>query len=381
MADEFGWMLVEQNQAGHRGRRVTIGRLVRMSFLAALFGVVVAMMAFPAAAMTGLAAKAASDTWQKLDSDLQDVWLGAPSRVIAAGSGREIGRYFNVTHQAVTIRDVPAHLQKAIVDSQDRSFYRHNGMDFRSVVRAFVVNNTEESRVDEPSTITMQFVRLAQVQSATTASEIFHAANATGGRQIREIRVALAIELSLTKDAILERYLNLAYFGNGISGVQAASLYYFGKQAQHLTLGEAAVLAGALDAGMEGIHDDRWPVGLSRSNDILAAMVRAGSISAADAEVARRQAHPGVRRFPDNGCRTAAAEWRPYCEHFRTWWRANPLFGFGPADREKGLGEGAFSMVVAPGPSPGAVIVSINRVGEQLLMRVRCTQTAGCAGL
>ena len=136
---------------------------------------------------------------------------------------------------AVRLADVPPHVVDAILAVEDWDFYEHRGVDLRSTVRA-LFENVESGEISQGgSTITMQVVKLSLLTSEQSLE-----------RKVREAILAMRLEDQMTKDEILERYLNIVYFGNGAYGVQAAAETYFQTNVQNLTWGQAALLAGVI---------------------------------------------------------------------------------------------------------------------------------------
>lgn len=187
--------------------------------------------------------------------------------------GKPMGRLHVVRRINVPLATVPVHVRRAFIATEDRRFYEHDGLDWRAVGRA-VVRNVAALGVREGfSTITMQVTR-----------NTFLAARSTGarsvGRKLLELRLARRLEAVLTKDEILELYLNAIYLGNGVYGVEGASRDLFGKRVRDLTLAEGALLA-ALPKGPSIYTPRRSPArALARRNLVLALMHEQGYISA-----------------------------------------------------------------------------------------------------
>src|SRR5262249_18742564 len=148
----------------------------------------------------------------------------------------------------------------------------------------------------------------------------------------------------LSKDEILGRYLNIAYFGAGAYGVFAAGQTYFGKPASQLTLAEAALLAGLVQApDTYNPVDGDMAGALNRAAYVLEAMTRAGMISESEADAARAQPVVLTTRQPPNNCTAVAPEhndWGFFCDYLRQWWDAQPQFGETWQDRENSLRQG-----------------------------------------
>ena len=144
-----------------------------------LAGVVVAAAAFPAAAMSGLAAKAGGQTFASLPSGLKDFSSPQITRVYASDNKTQIAQFYDEFRSDVPLRDISKHMRDAIVAAEDREFYRHNGVDLKGVARAFVNNNNGKAK-QGASTITMQYVRMSLAYSATTPQGHRDEVRATG---------------------------------------------------------------------------------------------------------------------------------------------------------------------------------------------------------
>ena len=152
-------------------------------------------------------------------------------------NGATFGYIYEQKREQITISQIAVDLQHAVVSAEDNRFYTHSGSDPRGILRA-AYQNMRGSRIRQGgSTITQQLAR-----------NTFPLGGRTFQRKILEIYVAHRIETTLTKDQIMEYYLNRIYLGSGLYGVEAASKGYFGKHAKELNLGEAATLAGLINS-------------------------------------------------------------------------------------------------------------------------------------
>ncbi len=122
-------------------------------------------------------------------------------------------------------------MRKAIISIEDYRFYQHGALDLRGTLRAFVTNQASDATVQGGSSITQQMVKMTLLNQAETDEERRAATDDTYERKIRELRYAIAFEEKYSKDWILERYLNIAYFGDGAYGIEAAARHYFSKPA------------------------------------------------------------------------------------------------------------------------------------------------------
>jgi membrane peptidoglycan carboxypeptidase len=202
----------------------------------------------------------------------------------------------------------------------------------------------------------MQYVRNVLKNDPTlTPQQRVDATVDTLGRKIQEIRYATALEQKLSKPDILDRYLNIAYFGDGAYGIASASWHYFGKQPSQLTLPEAALLAGLVQSpdADNPVTGDKTAA-LGRRTYVLDAMAKMGVVS--DAEAAQAKASPlklSVNKTPNDCASVSSAhnDWGFFCDYFRQWWDAQPQFGASVADREQALREGGYTIVTSLDPN------------------------------
>lgn len=208
-------------------------------------------------------------------------------------NGRLIGRLAPVRRVNVPLARVPAHVRQAFIATEDRRFYAHAGIDWRGFARAAWRNVTALGVREGFSTITMQVAR-------NTFIAEHRALDRSLGRKLLELRLARLLERHLTKDEILERYLNVIYLGNGVYGVEGASRDLFGKGVEDVTIAEGALLA-ALPKGPSAYTPRRNPArALARRDLVLGLMRDAGylddiGVVAARAErlaIARREWSP-----------------------------------------------------------------------------------------
>jgi 1A family penicillin-binding protein len=239
-----------------------------------------------------------------------DTWLltcgfaGCPSRAeirafrppeggkILDRNGQLIGRLAIIRRVNVPLANVPKYVQQAFVATEDRRFYEHNGLDWRAFFRAAFRNASSLGVREGFSTITMQVAHNSFLQNR------YHGRSLR--RKLVELRLTRLIEAELTKDQILEHYLNVIYLGNGVNGVEAASRDLFGKSVGQLTVAEGAMLAGLPKApsAYTPRHDPARAI--QRRNLVLGLMAQEGYITPSLAASAS-----GAR------LRLAENEWRP----------------------------------------------------------------------
>jgi penicillin-binding protein 1A len=206
-----------------------------------------------------------------LSKSLQPI---APPRItLLAWDGTPIARNGAVVDKPVKVKELPPHLIQAFLAIEDRRFYSHWGVDPRSIGRALWSNTFGDGITQGGSTITQQ---LAKFTFLTPERSIT--------RKAREALIAFWLESWLTKDEILERYLSNAYFGDNVYGIRAASLHYFYRQPERLTLSQSVMLAGLVQAPNR-LAPTRNPArAAKRAKLVLNAMVATGAITDAKAD-------------------------------------------------------------------------------------------------
>jgi penicillin-binding protein 1A len=196
---------------------------------------------------------------------------------------------------------IPPTLASAVTSIEDRRFYQHDGVDLRATIRA-AWHDLIGRKIEGGSTITQQLARRLYLTPERSLK-----------RKVQEACLALWLEARFSKQQILARYLDSAYFGDGAYGVDAAAKRYFGKSAAQLSLSEAAMLAGLIRAPSELEPDRNLAGAKGRADLVLTAMVETGAITPQQADAARQkpavlhapaEASPGSNYFID----TAAAE-------------------------------------------------------------------------
>jgi penicillin-binding protein 1A len=223
--------------------------------------------------------------------------IAPPSISLMSADSHLIARRGAVIDTPVTIAQLPAHVPQAFMAIEDRRFYSHWGVDPRGVARAAWHNLWSDGSSQGGSTITQQL-----------AKGVFLSSDRTMGRKAREAMIAFWLEAWLTKDQILERYLSNVYFGDNVYGLRAASLHYFNRAPERLTIAQAAMLAGLLKAPSRLAPTSNLKGARARAALVTQAMVDAGYISQAERN-ALSPARLNVRETPDATTGTYFADW------------------------------------------------------------------------
>ncbi|XBQ16299.1 MAG: PBP1A family penicillin-binding protein [Oceanicaulis sp.] len=211
----------------------------------------------------------AFDDMPDAPSSLEELWetRREPSFTVLAADGAVIGMRGPRYGRPVELSELPAHVPQAFIAIEDRNFFEHDGVDRRAMVRALIANVRSGEIVQGGSTLTMQLVKNLILRPDQTIQ-----------RKLQEMRLAMAIEDMLTKEEILELYLNRVYLGEGAFGVEAAAARYFNKTAAELTLQEAAILAALPKAPSRLAPTDNLAAARARAEDVLTAMMDEGFI-------------------------------------------------------------------------------------------------------
>ena len=207
-------------------------------------------------------------------------------------NGTEIGKRGILHNDAVSLEEIPDHLIKATLATEDRRFFEHFGIDIRGTIRALIENARANEVVQGGSSITQQ-----------VAKNLFLSNERSLGRKIREAFLALLLEARYRKPEILKMYLDRAYLGGGAFGVEAASQFYFGKSVKDINLAESALLAGLFKAPTRYAPHINLPGSRARTDEVLYNLVEAGYMSAGQVHAARlnpaRVIEPYQSQSPD----------------------------------------------------------------------------------
>jgi len=246
-----------------RQNRSTASRVLRAA-------VIVALLLIVAVGVTGCAVYASISS-QLPDPDLTKAKGSDQSTIIYDRNGKVITKVWaEENRQVVTLSEIPEKMQQALIATEDKRFYQHEGVDPLGIARALVTDIMKGEKAQGGSTITQQYVKQAFVTSEKTLK-----------RKLQEAILAQRVERRYSKDQILEHYLNTVYFGHGAYGVEAASRIYFGKGVGKLTYAEAAMLAGVIKSpGRYSPYSDA-EAARNRRDTVLGQMLDQGYIDQA----------------------------------------------------------------------------------------------------
>ena len=191
-----------------------------------------------------------------------------PVTSIYSADGEVIKTFTVFRFEKVSIDDIPPNLKNAVIATEDKNFYKHRGFDTMGLVRSVFANIRAGSLKQGASTITQQLARI-----------LFLSNERTFDRKIKELIIAHRIEKTISKNEILELYLNSVYLGSGTYGVMSASKTYFDKELDELTLAEAALIAGLPQAPSVYSPFQNPDAAINRRNQVLKRMYKTGYIT------------------------------------------------------------------------------------------------------
>lgn len=268
-----------------------------------LAGVLISGVAVPFVAMASGGARAAVESLDYLPAEFDTPPQSQRSRILM-GNGEVLSTFFEENRIYATLDNISPYMKDAQIAIEDHRFYQHGAIDIEGMGRAFF--KTLSGDTQGASTLTQQYVKLVRLEAAKAAGDeeaARAAVEVTIERKIQEMRYAFAVEEKLSKDEILERYLNIAYYGNGAYGVETAAQQYFGVSAKDLTLDQAAMLAGLVQnpVGYNPVRNTKRAT--DRRNLVLQRMADEDFITQAEADAAKQIAFDPekVTRTP-NGC-------------------------------------------------------------------------------
>ncbi|MEM9494739.1 MAG: penicillin-binding protein 1A [Pseudomonadota bacterium] len=294
----------KRETASGRDPHVATGDGARSGLVSQLFGLVGIAFAAGAIGVIGFASYA---SWylHQLSIDLPDYeqlaeYAPAVTTRVYAGDGSLVAEFARERRIFVPIESIPDHVQQAFVSAEDKTFFEHEGLDIRGIVRAQISNVSNilrGRRLEGGSTITQQ---VAKNFLLTSDQKI--------DRKLREMMIARRMEKAFTKDHILELYLNEIYLGNRSYGVAAAALNYFDKALGDLEIQEAAYLA-AITKGPSNYHPiNNEARAVERRNWVIGRMIADGAIEEEDGLTAREKPL-GAQLAPPLGARDWASEY------------------------------------------------------------------------
>ncbi|MGI5204167.1 penicillin-binding protein [Spirillospora sp. CA-108201] len=318
--------------------RAEKARAVRgLGALGGLAGLLVALMLLPTACTAGVGARDAAGWFEAEPDGLSTSGVPQRSKILAA-DGSTLATFFYQNRVDVPFQKIAPVLRQAVLAIEDSRFYEHGAIDAQGTLRALASNLSSGQVTQGGSGITQQYVKNLLLTQADSDAERLQAREVSAARKIRELKYAVALEKRFSKDEILRRYLNIAYYGDGAYGVEAASRHYFSKHASELTLPEAALLAGVVRYPY-AYDPIRHPgAARQRRDTVLTRMAELGWLAPDRAAAAKRAPVKLDVANVHSGCVTSDAPF--FCDYVQREILTDPVFGTTAEDREKLLKRG-----------------------------------------
>ncbi|MFF1531450.1 penicillin-binding protein [Cellulomonas sp. NPDC058312] len=352
-----------------RGRQVTVVQalalLLAFVLTAGVGGLLTAGLVLPTVAVANTATELSAEAFEDLPSELERKPLSEKSVMLAA-DGTVLAEFFAENRVVVSLEQVSLPMQNAVIATEDRRFFQHGGIDPAGMMRALVKNSLNSSQ-EGASTLTQQYVKNVLIETAVRNDDLaaVEAAREAEGpegyaRKLREAKLAIALEKELTKDQILENYLNIAQFGVATYGVESAARRYFSKSAAELSYLEAATIAGVTQSPTALDPVKNPEASQTRRDTVLRLMLREGYITQEelDAGLATPLIATLVVSEARSGCMAAGdvvAGSGYFCDYVTRVIRNDPAFGETPEAREETLYRGGLTITTTLDPRQQAI--------------------------
>ncbi|GGL20806.1 carboxypeptidase [Sphaerisporangium melleum] len=317
---------------------------MRLIAAAVAAGVLAAAVALPAVGGAGVGVKSASDVLDLNPEQLDEPDLPEKTEIRDA-KGKLIAQFYYQNRESVPLDKVAPVMREAIIAIEDFRFYQHGALDLEGFTRAMMKNLQSGGVSQGGSSITQQYVKQVLLNKAETKEEQLAAIAPTVSRKLNELRYAMGIEKKYTKDQILERYLNIAYFGASAYGIQAAAKRFFDKPASKLSLEEAATLAGAVqnpNATDPNLGKQHKAALLARRNTVLDRMAELKKITPDQATEAKAKKLVFKDKDIPGGCEES--DYPYFCMYVQNEIRNDPQFGKTPKARQEFLNRGGLTI-------------------------------------
>ncbi|RXR27040.1 penicillin-binding protein [Oerskovia turbata] len=331
-----------------------IALLLAFVLVSGVGGVLGAGLLIPLAAGASQVTDSSAQIFEELPDELEPGPLAELSRVYAKDGTTLLATFYQENRIVVPLDQVSEHMKNAVVAIEDRRFYEHGGIDTQGTLRA-ALNNASGGAKQGGSSLTQQYVKNVLIEQAVRDEDPIAAEavkDDTIERKAREAKLAISLEKRMTKDEILQGYLNIAQFGVRVYGVETAAQHYFGKSASDLTIVEAATIAGVTNA--PGKYDPVTNPAKSqeRRDLVLKAMHDQGYITAQERDEAIALPVPATLNVVpvQVGCEAANGA-AFFCDYVTKVIISNPSFGETEKDRKALLYRGGLDITTTLDPA------------------------------
>lgn len=322
------------------------GDFLQFIALSIIAGFVLAGILIPPTIGAGVVATSSINWFKGLPSDISAGPLSKESTMYAADGKTVLATFRSENRDEVKLDQMSDYVKEAIVSIEDREFYEHGAVSPLGMARAMVNNILRPGNKQGASTLTQQYVNNLLVDSAESTGQD-NSGTLNGDKtylaKIKEIKLAISMEQNMSKDQILEGYLNIVNLGGSNYGVEAASQYYWGKPASKLDLAQSALLAGMVQAPNTYRPDVNPEYATERRNVVLGTMLRDGKISEDEYNSAITEDLNLDIHTTENGCK-AAGDSAYFCDYVTGVIYLDSDFGDTPEDRAKNLYRGGYKI-------------------------------------
>ena len=337
-------MTEPEQRKPHRGRlkgpdRATKDTLLRLSWLSVLAGLLTAALLLPWVGSLGLVGRDAASAFMAMPHDLEVSGL-SERIVLTDGTDEPFGEVAQREREVVDLDEISPWAPAALMAIEDERFYEHSGLDLRGFLRAAL--RTVQGSTQGGSTLTQQYVKNLLIENAETEEEVERASAPTLNRKLVELRYAIELEDRMTKDEILEGYLNLAYFGSGAHGIEVAAKRYFSTSASELDPGQAALLAGLVRGPAYYDPLTHPEIAMERRDLVLDRMVATGHLDPAEADEYQSK-DLGIDHTPRAGS-CAETEFPFYCDYVMRKLAESDVLGDTAEERAEAVERGGLTI-------------------------------------
>ena len=314
-----------------------------------VLGLLGAGLLMPAVGATGAATRQGVRVFDSLPGEFALTPLSQRSRILAS-DGTLIAIPNDQNRVIVPLAQIAPVMRQAQVAIEDNRFFEHGGVDLEAVGRAFV-SNLRTGITQGASTLTQQYVKITLQENALRKHDLTAARAATAKsytRKLQELKYAVTLEKTLTKNQILEGYLNLVYYGDLAYGVEAAANHYFGVTAAKLTLPQAATLAGLVQRPSETDPIHHPAKALARRNVVLDRMHVLNLITDKAWQTARKTKMVTNPKTALSSC--GLSPYPYFCTYVSAWLLEQPALGKTLADRIEAINRGGLTIQTTLNP-------------------------------
>lgn len=329
-----------------RTRRHNPGDLIQFVALSIISGFVVALILVPPATAMSATISSSLSWFKALPVSMSNGPLSQPSVIYANDGTTEIASYYAQNRTEVPLDKISQSMKDAMLSSEDRKFYEHGAISPLGIGRAILNNLVNPDSRQGASTLTQQYVNNLLIDAAEQAGEEAGTlgANKDYTDKIKEMKLAISMEQNLSKDEILEGYLNIINLGGANYGVEAAAYYYWGITAAELNISQSAILAGMVVSPNLYRPDVNPEMAKKRRNIVLGTMLRDGKITEDEySQALTEDVNLDIHTTP-MGCSTAG-EFAHFCTYAVTDFLSDETYGATEDDRKNALYRGGYKII------------------------------------